>query len=89
MIEQASEVSTRNADPMLPHPVVIRRSVWENDDTFTLTLDLGDSLDGFRFLPGQFNMVYVYGVGEAAVSISSDPAKAGTQAAMTYVRSEN
>jgi NAD(P)H-flavin reductase len=60
---------------MITHPVVIRRTIWENDDTFTLTLDLGGEMSGFRFSPGQFNMVYVYGLGEAAVSISSDPAR--------------
>jgi NAD(P)H-flavin reductase len=27
----------------------------------------------YRFQPGQFNMVYVPGFGEAAISISSDP----------------
>ena len=66
------------ADPMLTYPVMIRRVLWENDDTFTLTLDLGDALPGFRFLPGQFNMLYVYGLGEVAISISSDPARIGT-----------
>lgn len=60
-------------NPMLPHPAVIRKTIWENDDTFTLTIDL----DGFTFLPGQFNMVYAYGVGEAAISISSDSEKHG------------
>lgn len=70
---QAAEVEV--LDPMTTHPVLIRKTIWENDDTFTLTLDMGDYGQGFRFLPGQFNMVYVYGVGEAAVSISSDPAK--------------
>ena len=29
----------------------------------------------YQFAPGQFNMLYVPGVGEAAISISSDPAK--------------
>jgi len=75
--EQAA-VQTQHLDPMVPHPVVIRRSVWENDDTFTLTLGLDGLPNRFTFLPGQFNMVYVYGVGEAAISISSDPAKPGT-----------
>jgi NAD(P)H-flavin reductase len=30
--------------------------------------------DAYSFQPGQFNMLYVPGVGEAAISISSDPA---------------
>ncbi|MFM8221932.1 MAG: FAD/NAD(P)-binding protein, partial [Planctomycetaceae bacterium] len=29
---------------------------------------------GYRFAPGQFNMLYLPGVGEAAISISADPA---------------
>src|SRR5512141_609279 len=29
--------------------------------------------DGYSFRPGQFNMVYVPGIGEAAISICSDP----------------
>lgn len=65
-------------DPMTTQPVVIRKIIWENDDTFTLTLDLDGIGGGYGFLPGQFNMVYVYGTGEAAVSISSDPARPGT-----------
>jgi NAD(P)H-flavin reductase len=66
------------ADPMVTHPVMIRKVIWENDDTFTLSLDLGDALPDYRFLPGQFNMVYLYGTGEVAISISSDPAKTAT-----------
>jgi len=30
--------------------------------------------DGYAFEPGQFNMLYLFGVGEVAISISSDPA---------------
>jgi NAD(P)H-flavin reductase len=63
---------------MMTHPVPIRRIIWENDDTFTLTLDMSSWAEPFEFQPGQFNMVYVYGMGEAAISISSDPARTGT-----------
>ncbi len=65
-------------DPMTPHPVMIRKMIWENDDAFTLSLDLSDGFAEYRFQPGQFNMLYLYGVGEAAISISSDPARHGT-----------
>ena len=65
-------------DPMITHPVSIRKVIWENDDTFTLTLDIAGAMEGFTFLPGQFNMVYVFGAGEAAISISSDPTRRGT-----------
>jgi NAD(P)H-flavin reductase len=74
----APSVAPTVVNPMLTHPVTIRRVIWENDDTFTLTLDLDDALPEYRFLPGQFNMLYVYGMGEVAISISSDPSRKGT-----------
>jgi NAD(P)H-flavin reductase len=66
------------AGPMVPQPIMIRRAIWETDDTFTLTLDMNDWKGDYAFLPGQFNMVYVHGMGEVAVSISSDPGKRST-----------
>jgi NAD(P)H-flavin reductase len=59
-------------DPMMVAPVMIRKSTWETDDTFTIHLDLGELGPSYRFRPGQFNMLYVFGTGEAALSISSD-----------------
>ena len=44
----------------------------ETSDVKTYTLRLADG-SHFRFLPGQFNMVSVIGIGEAAISMSSDP----------------
>ncbi len=58
---------------MLPMPYHIQRVRQETDDTFTLELAPADSGDGFSFAPGQFNMLYVFGVGEVPISISSDP----------------
>jgi len=63
------------ADPMHVHPVAIRKMSWETDDTFSLQLDLREFGESFHFRPGQFNMLYVFGVGESAISICSDPAK--------------
>jgi len=57
--------------PMVPRPLAIRRVVRDSHDTFTLELDPGDG--GFAFEPGQFNMLYVFGVGEVPISISGDP----------------
>ena len=62
-----------NPEPMFSTPYRIQRVRQETDDTFTLELVPADSGDGFVFLPGQFNMLYVYGVGEVPISISSDP----------------
>ncbi len=60
-------------DPMLPEPYRIQAVKQETDDTFTLELLPQDSGNGFSFAPGQFNMLYVFGVGEVPISISSDP----------------
>ncbi len=73
----AEAMSARALDPMTTIPVPIRKMMWENDDTFTLTLDVSD-LQDFSFRPGQFNMLYVFGMGEAAISISSNPSQHGT-----------
>jgi len=55
--------------------------VWEenfNTRTFTLRFAEDDVRRDYRFVPGQFNMLYAPGVGEAAISISSDPAQTET-----------
>ena len=61
-----------------PEPLRIDRIHNETDDTFTLRLDVSARRDGFRFVPGQFNMLYVFGVGEVAISISGDPERPET-----------
>ncbi len=61
-------------DPMLPMPYRIQRVRQETDDTFTLEILPEDSSSRFSFAPGQFNMLYVFGVGEVPISISSNPA---------------
>jgi NAD(P)H-flavin reductase len=63
-------------DPMIPVPRTIKKIVWETDDTYTILLDPPPAdAPKFSFMPGQFNMLYVYGTGESAISISSDPSK--------------
>lgn len=42
-----------------------------------VTIDVMPQQHPIAFEPGQFDMVYVYGVGEAAISVSSDPATPG------------
>jgi len=63
-----------NPDPMFSTPYRIQRVRQETDDTFTLEIVPADAAEGYAFLPGQFNMLYVFGVGEVPISISSDPA---------------
>jgi NAD(P)H-flavin reductase len=60
-------------DAMLPMPYRIQRVWRDTKDTFTLDLKPADSGGGSSFAPGQFNMLYVFGVGEIPISISSDP----------------
>jgi NAD(P)H-flavin reductase len=50
----------------------------ETRDTFTLELVPAGGGPGLAFAPGQFNMLYVFGVGEVPISISGDPARPAT-----------
>jgi NAD(P)H-flavin reductase len=61
-------------DPMLPELFRIERQKRETEDTFTLELTPVGESTRTPFLPGQSNMLYVFGVGEVAISISGDPA---------------
>ena len=64
------------SDPMVPFLMKIRKTSWETNDIFSLVLEHdGDNKKTFSFKPGQFNMVYAFGQGEAAISISSDSSK--------------
>lgn len=69
-----------HADPMMPETAVITRIRHEAPDIVTYTLDFTNDLvrDQYRFLPGQFNMLYLPGIGEVAISISSDPGEPRT-----------
>ncbi len=60
------------ADPMLPVPFRIERVKKELSDTFTMELT-PEAGGRFAFQAGQFNMLYVFGVGEVPISISGDP----------------
>jgi NAD(P)H-flavin reductase len=65
-------------DPMQPIPYRIRRIHTETQDTFTMQLEPVNGAPGISFAPGQFNMLYVFGVGEVPISVSGDPAKPDT-----------
>ena len=58
-------------DPMLPDPWVVRHVQDETYDTRTLTLAPADG-GGRAYAPGQFSMLWVFGVGELPISISGD-----------------
>ena len=61
-------------DPMLPDVYKVLQVRRDTADTFSLDLARTDGADVPHFLPGQFNMLYIFGVGEVPISISSDPA---------------
>ncbi len=69
---------------MIPDLYHVQQVVRETADTVTLHLLREDGKSTPAFLPGQFNMVYVFGVGEVPVSISGDPSD--TQVLMHTVR---
>lgn len=64
-----------SSEPMSPRPYRIGRIGRETNDTFTFSLAPLDDGGGVPFAPGQFNMLYVFGVGEVPISISSDPSE--------------
>ncbi len=68
-----SAPSRLSADPMLPAPWRIESVRRETADTFTLALEPVNGGASLAFAPGQFNMLYVFGVGEVPISISGNP----------------
>ena len=78
MTEFAPQTGELLHGSMVPSLATVRRIVWETDDTFTLLIDTSQMNDSpYSFRPGQFNMIYAFGTGESAISISSDPVKPG------------
>jgi NAD(P)H-flavin reductase len=60
------------ADPMVPRIVRVRKRTRELPGHATLELESADGAPLPRYRPGQFTMMYVFGVGEIPVSISGD-----------------
>ena len=63
-----------NRDVSVTIPLRVLRSKKETHDTMTFELEAPRNDGGFTFKPGQFNMLYAYGLGEVPISISGDPA---------------
>ena len=62
----------RAPNPMAPVPYPVRRVSRDTHDTVTIEVA---SNGGAAFAPGQFNMLYMFGLGEVAISLSGDPAE--------------
>jgi NAD(P)H-flavin reductase len=58
-----------------PHAATVVARTQESPSIFSLQLRLDDAAAqaAYRFAPGQFNMLYLHGVGEVPISIMSDP----------------
>ncbi len=65
-------MTAQTTDAMLPRPFRIEKVRRELSDTFTMEMVPAEGGE-FSFAPGQFNMLYVFGVGEVPISISGDP----------------
>jgi len=74
-IKDRPKVICQDHRPMVPAiaTIVDIQEESANTRTYVLQFDDEDLRAQYRFQPGQFNMVYVFGVGEAAISISSNP----------------
>ncbi len=62
------------ADPFLPELYRVIRSEPEIPDVVTIDIVPVSGKERTPFVAGQFNMLYVFGVGEVAISMSGDPA---------------
>jgi len=64
-------------DPMIPRVARVRNRRRDGPQVFTLDigLDTASQNGAASFMPGQFNMLAVFGVGEVPISLSGDPAK--------------
>lgn len=67
-------------EPMTPTFATIEsiRSEAYGISTYTLRLDDEAAASAYRFRAGQFNMLYLPGFGESAISMSSDPGTVGS-----------
>jgi NAD(P)H-flavin reductase len=74
MADLAEPLAHVGADPMVPRMVRVRKRTRDLPNTVTLVFESADGAPLPRFRPGQFTMLYVFGVGEIPVSISGDAA---------------
>lgn len=74
-MEMAAAKLDTSADPAIPTVSTVVERYQELSDVWTVELAVQDP-SVLAFNPGQFNMLYAFGVGEAAISVSGDPAGA-------------
>ncbi len=69
---RVAKFDTRRTAPMLPRSFRLLSKSQETPDTITLVFEDLEH-DGVEFAPGQFMMIYVFGVGEVPISIAGNP----------------
>ena len=74
MIAEVAATRTQHADPMIPTLYRVERMRRDTLDTFSIDIVPANGEPPPPFAPGQFNMLYMFGVGEVPISISCDPA---------------
>jgi len=62
---------------MVPRIARVRRRRRDGPRVYTLDIEEEGTDGPMQFVPGQFNMLTVFGVGEVPISMSGDPAKPG------------
>jgi NAD(P)H-flavin reductase len=77
----ATAAEVRPAGAFVPSPFRVAERRQDTADTWTLALEpLGE---GFAVAPGQFVMVYAFGIGEVPISVSGPPEHAGEPVVLT------
>jgi anaerobic sulfite reductase subunit B len=77
----ATVAEESTAGVFVPVPFRVADSRRDTADTWTLALEPVDT--GFSVAPGQFVMVYAFGVGEVPISVSGPPARPGDPVVLT------
>ena len=76
-VDRGPAVSEGAGDPMVPVFARLSARRRETADTWTLALE-ADGPGGLPgYAPGQFNMLYAFGIGEVPISMSGDPGRPG------------
>lgn len=73
LTEASAAIAALPTDPMRPRPFRVVTRIQETHDTVTLELESADGHRSRPFSPGQFHMLWAFGVGEVPISISGKP----------------
>ncbi len=72
-METSPDNRAPSLDSSIPRPTPVVGTRRETADVCSINLKPPDGAGTLAFSPGQFNMLYLFGLGEVAISISGDP----------------